>query len=97
MALALAPPLFLVEAVSEASAALAGTGMPAAARRAPRSGVCGVFWQRRILAEMGTGREVAVALIRALVESRREVGVVQGSARGGEQVARSAATDVNFA
>ena len=30
---------------------------PAAARRVPRSGVRAVFWQRRILAETGTGRE----------------------------------------
>ncbi|KAF1973517.1 pyroglutamyl peptidase-like protein type I [Bimuria novae-zelandiae CBS 107.79] len=46
------------------------------------------------------GREVAIALIRALVESRRLVGVVDGSVQGkrnghGERVA--AGMDVNFA
>ncbi|ORX97298.1 hypothetical protein BCR34DRAFT_496996 [Clohesyomyces aquaticus] len=49
---------------------------------------------------LNVGREVAVALIRALVESRRTEGVVDKSVDGGEQVVSGvdprAGTDVNF-
>lgn len=52
--------------------------------------------------KLETGREVAIALIKALVESRRKLGVVDGGhqvgAEGGELKRNVAAgTDVNFA
>ncbi|KAF1948206.1 peptidase C15, pyroglutamyl peptidase I-like protein [Byssothecium circinans] len=48
--------------------------------------------------KLETGREVAIALIKALVESRREVGVVEEEWRGkAKEEVRSAPTDVNFA
>ncbi|KAL5447866.1 hypothetical protein PMIN07_001862 [Paraphaeosphaeria minitans] len=48
--------------------------------------------------KLATGREVAVALIKALVESRRQVGVVDGSARLAkkQQGREVAGMDVNF-
>lgn len=52
-------------------------------------------------AKLDTGREVTIALIKALVESRREVGVVDGSAEVGKEKRQDkgvvAGMDVNFA
>lgn len=52
-------------------------------------------------AKLETGRAVTVALIKALVESRRQIGVIDGSARvnkvGVQEQEASAGTDVNFA
>ncbi|KAJ4348488.1 uncharacterized protein N0V89_009864 [Didymosphaeria variabile] len=49
--------------------------------------------------KLAVGRDVAIALIKALVESRRQVGVVDGSARVAKQDALEvvAGMDVNFA
>lgn len=48
--------------------------------------------------KLDTGREVTVALIKALVESRRQVGVVDGTAKvGKENVQEQGGMDVNFA
>lgn len=50
--------------------------------------------------KLDTGREVAIALIRALVESRRQVGVVDSVPRVNMRLdvdAMKAGTDVNFA
>ena len=52
-------------------------------------------------AKLDTGREVTIALIKALVESRRVVGVVDGSAEArkenGQDKGVVAGMDVNFA
>ena len=49
--------------------------------------------------KLATGRQVAIALIKALVESRRQVGVVDGSPSAGKEHRQGAVagTDVNFA
>jgi pyroglutamyl-peptidase len=49
--------------------------------------------------KLGTGRDVAIALIKALVESRRQVGVVDGLERvahSGKEKVLKAETDINF-